>query len=226
MSVLITYTRPGDIRLFAVFIVDSELKRLYNVVEDSVCPGGGMVDTTDSKSVVERRAGSSPARGTKLRKQKMKKLNIASVAEFIRAQTPETRIYLGCDSERVRIDGVWYADYVLAIVVHINGNNGCKLFGEVHRERVWDAKPGKPAMRLMTEVYKVSELYLKLAEVLEGRKVEVHLDINPDEHYGSSCVISQAIGYIKGTCNVIPFVKPEAFAASYAADRFKGLRAA
>jgi hypothetical protein len=25
---------------------------------------------------------------------------------------------------------------------------------------------------------------------------------------------------------VIPFVKPEAFAASYAADRFKGLRAA
>lgn len=155
----------------------------------------------------------------------MKKLNIESVAEFICAQTPETRIYLGCDSERIKIDGVWYADYVLAIVVHINGNNGCKLFGEVQRERVWDAKPGKPAQRLMTEVYKVSELYLKLADVLEGRHVEVHLDINPDEQYGSSCVISQAVGYIKGTCNVIPFVKPEAFAASYAADRFKSLAA-
>jgi len=51
------------------------------------------------------------------------------------------------------------------------------------------------------------------------------LDINPDEQYGSSCVISQAVGYIKGTCNVIPFVKPEAFAASYAADRFKSLAA-
>jgi predicted RNase H-related nuclease YkuK (DUF458 family) len=114
----------------------------------------------------------------------------------------------------------------LAIVVHINGNNGCKIFGEVHRERVWDQKVSKPAMRLMTEVYKVSELYLKLAEVLEGRDVEVHLDINPDEMHGSSCVVSQAIGYIKGTCNVIPFVKPHAFAASYAADRFKGLRAA
>ena len=47
--------------------------------------------------------------------------------------------------------------------------------------------------------------------------------INPDEHRGSSCVISQAVGYIKGVCNVIPFVKPDAFAASYAADRFKGL---
>jgi len=91
---------------------------------------------------------------------------------------------------------------------------------------VYDAKPGKPSMRLMTEVYKVSELYLKLAEVLEGRQVEVHLDINPNEMHGSSCVISQAIGYIKGTCNVVPFVKPAAFAASYAADRFKGLRVA
>jgi predicted RNase H-related nuclease YkuK (DUF458 family) len=156
----------------------------------------------------------------------MKKLDLEEVRRYIDAQTPETRIYLGCDSERLRIDGVWYADYVLAIVVHINGNNGCKLFGEVHRERVYDQKASKPAMRLMTEVYKVSELYLKLAEVLEGRNVEVHLDINPNELHGSSCVISQAIGYIKGTCNVVPFVKPRAFAASYAADRFKGLRVA
>jgi uncharacterized protein len=156
----------------------------------------------------------------------MKKLDLDQVAEFIRAQSPETKIYLGCDSERLRIDGAWHADYVLAIVVHINGNNGCKIFGEVHRERVWDQKVSKPAMRLMTEVYKTSELYLKLADVLEGRDVEIHLDINPDEHYGSSCVVQQAIGYIKGTCNVIPFVKPHAFAASYAADRFKGLRAA
>ena len=156
----------------------------------------------------------------------MKKLNIAEVVDFIKAQGPDTKIYLGCDSERLRVNGDWYADYVLAIVVHINGNNGCKLFGEVQRERVWDTKPGKPAQRLMTEVYKVSELYLQLAEVLEDRHVEVHLDINPDEHYGSSCVISQAIGYIKGVCNVIPFVKPDAFAASYAADRFKGLKRA
>ena len=153
----------------------------------------------------------------------MKKININEVQLFIQSQSPETKIYLGCDSERMKIDGVWYADYVLAIVVHINGNNGCKLFGEVHRERDYDQKASRPAMRLMTEVYKVSELYLKLAEVLEDRLVEVHLDINPDELHGSSCVLSQAIGYIKGTCNVIPFVKPQAFAATYAADRFRSL---
>ena len=159
------------------------------------------------------------------RKTQMKKLDLNKVAEFIKAQSLETKIYLGCDSERIRVDGAWYADYVLAIVVHINGNNGCKLFGEVQRERDWDQRESRPSMRLMTEVYKVSELYLKLAEVLEGRKVEVHLDINPNEMHGSSCVISQAVGYIKGTCDVIPFVKPQAFAASYAADRFKSLAA-
>jgi predicted RNase H-related nuclease YkuK (DUF458 family) len=156
----------------------------------------------------------------------MKKINLEEVKSFIKAQSPDTKIYLGCDSERMRIDGQWYADYVLAVVVHINGNNGCKLFGEVQRERDYDHKVNRPAMRLMTEVYKVSELYLKLADVLEGRQVEVHLDINPDDQYGSSCVISQAIGYIKGTCNVVPFVKPDAFAASYAADRFKSLKVA
>ena len=156
----------------------------------------------------------------------MKKLDLEQVTEFIRAQTPETKIYLGCDSERLRIDGVWHADYILAIVVHINGNNGCKIFGEVTRERDWDQKKDRPRMRLMNEVYKVSELYLRLADVLEGRSVQVHLDINPDDHYASSNVVAQAIGYIRGTCNVIPMVKPEAFAASYAADRYKSLRVA
>lgn len=156
----------------------------------------------------------------------MKKLDLEEVKAFIDAQTPETKIYLGVDSERFNMNGVWYADYITAIVVHINGNNGCKIFGEVQRERDYDQKKDKPRYRLMNEVYKVSELYLKLADVLVDRDVEVHLDINPNEMNGSSCVINEAIGYIKGTCNVIPLVKPQAFAASYAADRLKGLKAA
>jgi len=156
----------------------------------------------------------------------MRKINIKEVSDFINSQSPETKIYLGCDSERFRMNGVWYADYILAIVVHIDGKHGCKLFGEVVRERDYDQRKDRPSTRLMTEVYKVSELYLKLDEVLPGRDVEVHLDINPDEDHGSSCVLNQAIGYIKGTCNVVPLVKPDAFAASYAADRLKGLKVA
>jgi uncharacterized protein len=156
----------------------------------------------------------------------MRKINLDEVRNFIESQSPETKIYIGCDSERLKIDGVWYADYITAIVVHIDGKHGCKLFGEVNRERDYDQKQNKPRYRLMNEVYKVSELYLKLADVLQDRQVEVHLDINPSELHGSNCVINEAIGYIRGTCNVVPLVKPQAFAASYAADRFKGLKVA
>ena len=151
----------------------------------------------------------------------MKPIDIDEVKTFIEAQSPETKIYIGGDSERFLIGNDWYADYTLAIVVHIDGKHGCKIFGEVQRERDWDQKKNRPRMRLMNEVYKIADLYLKLHDVLEDREVEVHLDINPNELYGSSCVVQQAIGYIKGTCNVTPMVKPKAFAASYAADRLK-----
>jgi predicted RNase H-related nuclease YkuK (DUF458 family) len=151
----------------------------------------------------------------------MKKLNLDEVKAFINAQGPDTKVYLGADSERFEKDGIWYADYTLAVVVHINGRHGCKIFGEIQRERDFDQKKSKPAMRLMNEVYKVADLFHALQDALEDRHVEVHLDINPNELYGSSCVVQQAIGYIRGTCNVIPMVKPKAFAASYAADRLK-----
>lgn len=151
----------------------------------------------------------------------MQRINIQAVKDYISLQSASTKIYIGGDSERYQLNGVWYADYTVAVVVHLDGNHGCKIFGDVSRERDYDARANKPRLRLMTEVYKIAELYIALADVLEDRHVEVHLDINPDELYGSSCVINEAIGYIKGMCNVIPMVKPNAFAASYCADRLK-----
>lgn len=151
----------------------------------------------------------------------MRTFNIQEVKDFITAQSAETKVYLGADSERVNVDGLWYADYTLAIVVHIDGKHGCKIFGDVHRERDWDQRANKPSMRLMQEVYKVSDLFQALSDVLQDRHVEVHLDINPSERYKSSAVVQQAVGYIKGTCNIDAQVKPNAFAASYAADRLK-----
>ena len=153
------------------------------------------------------------------------KFNIQHIKEFIDQQGTDTKIYIGVDSERIKRNELWYAEYTAAIVVHIDGNSGCKLFGEVTYERDYD-RVDRPNTRLMTEVFKVSELYLKLAEVLENRSVEVHLDLNPDDKHASSNVVAQAIGYIRGVCNVEPQVKPLAFAASYAADRLKSLRVA
>jgi hypothetical protein len=152
-------------------------------------------------------------------------LNIEQVKKFIENQPKTSKIYIGGDSERFLMNGAWYADYTLVVVIHIEGKHGCKIFGETIRERDYDQRKDKPRLRLMNEVYKIAELYIKLGDVLEDRVVEVHLDINPNEEHGSYCVINEAIGYIKGMCNVIPIVKPNAFAASGAADRFKSLMA-
>lgn len=151
----------------------------------------------------------------------MKKFNIDKVREFIYNQSIETKVYLGADSERVNVSGKWFVDYTVAVVVHIDGKHGCKIFGYVEREPDWDQKKNKPALRLMNEVYKVANLFNELSEVLQDRHVEVHLDLNPSDRYASSQVIQQAVGYIRGTCNIEPQIKPQAFAATYAADRLK-----
>lgn len=153
-----------------------------------------------------------------------REIDIQEIVTFVQSCGPNTRLYIGCDSERFIHKGRWHADYTLAVVVHKNGNNGCKIFGSADREIDYDQRKDRPQLRLMNEVYRVSNLYLQLIEAMPNREIEVHLDINPDEKHGSSCVIQQAIGYIRGTCNVIPFVKPDAFAASVAADRLKDVR--
>jgi predicted RNase H-related nuclease YkuK (DUF458 family) len=155
-----------------------------------------------------------------------KVFDINEVKDFINATSDETRIYIGADSERHRRGDVWYADYTVAIVIHYDGCRGCKVFGQVTSERDYDKRHDRPATRLMNEVYRASQMYLDLEEVIGDRHVEVHLDISPETINGSSCVIQQAVGYVRGVCNVVPMVKPDAFAASYAADRLKEILAA
>lgn len=156
----------------------------------------------------------------------MQHFDLDLVKKFIQDSSQESKIYIGADSERFRKQDGWYADYCVAIVIHINGNRGCKVFGEVIRERDFDIKLGRPSLRLMREVYLVHDMYSKLTESISKRYIELHLDINPSERYGSSCVINQAVGFIRGTCNIIPKVKPKAFAATICADRLKELLAA
>lgn len=152
-------------------------------------------------------------------------IDIEQISTFLSQTGPETCIYLGCDSERLQDGKRWVIDYTLAVVVHIDGRHGCKIFGEIQREADFTQRADRPAMRLMGEVYRVADLFQKMAPVAGGRRIEVHLDLNPEEDAGSNVVISQAVGYIRGVCQVEPRVKPQAFAASYAADRLKSVLA-
>lgn len=152
--------------------------------------------------------------------------DLEKVKEFIRNTSETTSVYIGADSERYRgRNDYWYADYTVAVVVHLDSSRGCKVFGKVDSERDFDNRHDRPATRLMNEVYRAAQMYLDLIDAIGDRHCEVHLDINPDEMHGSSCVIQQATGYIRGMCGFTPKVKPEAFSASYAADRLKEILA-
>jgi len=147
------------------------------------------------------------------------KLNLDYVREYIKNTSSSSKIYIGSDSVRVKRGEVWYAEYATVVVIHYDGCRGCKIFGQIDSEKDYDQKKNKPRLRLMNEVIRTANLFIDLEDAIGDRHVEIHLDINPSENFGSSCVIGEAVGYIKGMCNVVPFVKPQAFAASIAADR-------
>jgi len=149
-------------------------------------------------------------------------INFVDILAYLEKCDSRTKIYVGCDSERILSQGKFYADYTSVVVVHVNGNNGCKIFSETVRELDYDNQK-KPYTRLMNEVYKVADLYKKTLLTIGDLNIEVHLDINSSDQHFSNNVVSQAIGYIRGVCNVEPMIKPMAWAATCAADRAKSI---
>lgn len=153
------------------------------------------------------------------------KIDKEQVKVLLRSLNSETKIYFGCDSIRFKIKGRWYAEYTTVLVVHKNGRHGCKIFAQVDREQDFDKKASRPFNRMMNEAMRVAELYLEFEDIVYdfGLEHEIHLDINKDDIHGSSVAVKAASGYVQGTCNVIPILKPSAYAASYAADRGRRL---
>jgi len=151
-------------------------------------------------------------------------LDTNEIIDYLNSVSPNSKIYVGCDSEVIRLKkrkGI-KVRYSLVVVVHINGSNGAKIFGmfENDEDTRYDSYKRKPQYRLMNEVYKVSELYLKLSEAIPDKTIEVHLDLNPNEAHLSNKVVNQALGYVKGVCGVNALLKPDAWAASAAADKW------
>lgn len=151
------------------------------------------------------------------------KIDLEEVKAYVTNCSKESKIYFGADSERIMVDNVWHVDYLLCIIVHVDSKHGGKIFGHVERELDYDRRLERPKLRLMTEVYKIAELYLKCADFLGDFEVSIHLDLNPIEIHGSNCAISEAMGYIRGVCGLEPVVKPHSWAASNVADAVKRL---
>lgn len=146
--------------------------------------------------------------------------DVEEIKAYLKNADPESKIYLGCDSQKIKKAGVWYANFAIVLVIHIGGKHGCRIFGFRDRERTFDSIKS-PRMRLMSEAYKVVELYNSLADTLEefaGFECEIHLDVNSNPKWASNGVMKEAMGYVLGMTGIEANIKPDAFAASYAAD--------
>ena len=153
----------------------------------------------------------------------MKQFNLEEVRRYIQQSSEESKIYIGCDSSRFKKKGRWFAEYASVVVIHINGKNGCKIFGRTDIEEDFDQKKDKPRMRMMAEAQRAAQLYLDLEEAIEYRDCEIHLDIASLPQYGSNVAMKEAIGYVTAMTNVIPLVKPMAWAASACADKYPSI---
>lgn len=141
------------------------------------------------------------------------------IRKYLANAPANSNVYFGCDSMRIRRSARWHALYTVVLIVHIGAKHGCKIFGYNVFEHDRDANHKKPFNRLMTEAMKVAELYQEVEyDLLNMNEIEIHLDVNPLESYGSHCAVKAACGYILGTCGIQPKIKPEAWAATTAAD--------
>lgn len=143
---------------------------------------------------------------------------IEEMVDLLLTLSPNTKVYLGCDSVRFSRNNRWYARYATVAIIHMNGKNGCRIFNNVSVEPDYDLKKNRPKMRMMNEVSKVCELYNQLAPYIDEFDVEIHLDINTDPKHGSNCAASEAAGFVLGMTGVEPKLKPESWAASFGAD--------
>lgn len=133
--------------------------------------------------------------------------------EAIKRSDKASSVYVGCDSIRFKGKRGWRARYSTVVIVHEGSSKGCKLF---HETVVMDDY-GNLKARLMNEVAYAIACAGELVDHLDGRYMEVHLDINGDPKHKSNIAMKEAIGYVQGS-GFIPKIKPESWAAAHVAD--------
>ena len=139
---------------------------------------------------------------------------IEQAKQAILDSSPESSVYIGCDSIRFKKNKMWYAKYSTVIIVHMDSKRGCKLF----HESVDMPDFGNLKQRLLNEVQMAVLAATSIIDVLGDRHMELHLDINPNPKHKSSIAIKEALGWVKGSLGLDAKVKPASFAATHAAD--------
>lgn len=141
---------------------------------------------------------------------------IQEIKEAIENSSKTTKVYVGCDSKVTHRGKM--AKFATVVILHIDGKHGGKLFSIVSQEAIFGSAK-TPKMRLLMEAQKAIAIAAEIAEVVGDRPFEVHLDFNVNEEHKSNVAVKEASAYVLGTLGFKPKFKPQAFAASTAADK-------
>jgi predicted RNase H-related nuclease YkuK (DUF458 family) len=123
-------------------------------------------------------------------------------------------VYVGADSIRFKRNGLWFAKYSTVVILHMDSNHGGKIFHKNVEMRDF----GNLRQRLITEAGFAIDAATAILDVVGQRKLEIHLDLNPNPRYKSNIAVKEALGYVKGSTGIDAKVKPDSFAATHAAD--------
>lgn len=161
---------------------------------------------------------------------KSPRLDYGAIRLYIEKSSKESIIMIGCDSIRRLVHGKSVAKYSTVVCIrNATGTGkdviyrGSKVFGGSVTLPDYGVvnKSGKIEnlkQRMLKEVEFALEAFEKVRDVIGGRHVEIHLDINPNENYQSNQALAEARGYVMGMTGMEPEFKPYALAASFAAD--------
>jgi hypothetical protein len=137
--------------------------------------------------------------------------------EAIRQSSPESSVYIGCDSVRFKKDGDWYARYATVIIVHKDSCHGCRVFHNTEVLRDYGKTTEGLKNRMLTEVNYAVMAATDVLEDIGDRHLEIHLDVNPNPVHKSNIAAKEALGWVLGM-GFIAMIKPDGWAASTAAD--------
>lgn len=122
-------------------------------------------------------------------------------------ENPNTRIYVGCDSQNFRKKTI----YATVIVLHKGNNGGHVLY---NREKIPKIKDS--FHKLWGEVQRSIEVASHLKNELGINVHHIDLDLNPDPKYKSNQVLRAAVGFVESMGFKARFKPQELWAISVA----------
>lgn len=135
-------------------------------------------------------------------------------------KNPNNKVFIGCDSQRIKRK-TFYA----VVICFYNPSEGEGKGAHVIFKKEVYLNRLDFFSRLMGEINKLVEISFWIQKELqwdeylnpEQKRLEVHMDLNPDPKHKSNQLYHYGIGYVKGL-GFLPKAKPYSWAATYAAN--------